>query len=138
MRCFFFWKTVSLSCITSPINIIFFFTLYSCGKQLILAPTLSHSLTVSSQFSPFSLLFLSSHILTISLLWSFLFSVFTNLPLFVSHYQQLFLALVIFRSSLQKPQFYSLLSVSLTIYIVISCFYKVLDLNYSIPMFDVF
>ena len=44
----------------------FFFTLYSRGKQLILAPTLSHSLTVSSQFSLFSLLFLSSHILTIS------------------------------------------------------------------------
>ena len=63
---FFFGKTISLSRITSPINIIFFFTFCSRGKQLILAPTLSQSLTISSQFSPFSLLFLSSHILTVS------------------------------------------------------------------------
>ena len=45
---FFFWKTISLSRITSPINIVFFFTLCSRRKQLILAPTLSHCLMVSS------------------------------------------------------------------------------------------
>ena len=118
---FFFWEKISLSRITSPININFFFILCSRGKQLILAPTLSHSLTISSQFSPFSLLFLSSHILTVSP--PLVSSVFTDLSLFVSHSQELFLALIIFQSSLQKPQFYSLLSMSLTIYIVISCFY---------------
>ena len=36
---FFFWKTISLSCVTSPINIIF---VYSCGKHNFLAPSLSH------------------------------------------------------------------------------------------------
>ena len=35
----FFWKTISLSCVASPINIIF---VYSYGKHNFLAPSLSH------------------------------------------------------------------------------------------------
>ena len=87
---FFFWKTISLSRITSPINIFFFFTLCSRGKHLFwhLCP-LSHNLTVSSQFSPFSLLF-SPLIFSLSLpLWSILLLVFIDLSLFASHCQQL-------------------------------------------------
>ena len=56
-----FWKTISLSLITSPINIIFF---CSCGKHIFLAPYLSHSKL--SHF--FSLLFAFSLIIY-SLLW---------------------------------------------------------------------
>ena len=56
-----FWKTISLSLITSPINIIFF---CSCGKHNFLAPYLSHSKL--SHF--FSLLFAFSLIIY-SLLW---------------------------------------------------------------------
>ena len=116
---FFLENNLSL---THHISCKYYFFLYPLKPRetTILAP-LSHSLTVSSQFSPFSLLFLSSHILTVSP--PLVSSVFTDLSLFVSHSQELFLALIIFQSSLQKPQFYSLLSMSLTIYIVISCFY---------------
>ena len=35
----FFWKTISLSCVASPINIIF---VYSRGKHNFLVPSLSH------------------------------------------------------------------------------------------------
>ena len=55
------WKTISLSLITSPINIIFF---CSCGKHNFLVPYLSHSKL--SHF--FSLLFVFSLIIY-SLLW---------------------------------------------------------------------
>ena len=41
---FFFWKTISLSHITSPKNIIFFFTLYSLGNRTYFG---AYSLTVS-------------------------------------------------------------------------------------------
>ena len=41
---FFYWKTISLSHITSPINIIFFFTLYSLGNRTYFG---AYSLTVS-------------------------------------------------------------------------------------------
>ena len=53
--------------LTHHISYKYYFFLYPLQPRetTILAP-LSHSLTVSSQFSPFSLLFLSSHILTIS------------------------------------------------------------------------
>ena len=66
---FFYWKTISLSHITSPINIIFFFTLYSLGNRtyfgaysLIVSPTLPCTCNVSflSSKTPFySLLFVS-------------------------------------------------------------------------------
>ena len=73
---FFFWKTISLSHIISPINIIFFFTLYSLGNRTYFG---AYSLTVSP-----------------------------TLPCTCN---------VSFLSS--KTPFYSLLSVSLTIYIYI-------------------
>ena len=41
---FFLWKTISLSHITSPINIIFFFTLYSLGNRIYFG---AYSLTIS-------------------------------------------------------------------------------------------
>ena len=52
-----FWKTISLSLITSPINIIFF---CSRGKHNFLAPSLSHSKLSHFFFS--SLCFFSNNI----------------------------------------------------------------------------
>ena len=62
----FFFLENNLS-LTHHISYKYYFFLYPLQPRetTILAP-LSHSLTVSSQFSPFSLLFLSSHILTVS------------------------------------------------------------------------
>ena len=120
---FFFQKTISLSHASHLLSILSFsLPSIAVGNNLFWCLlSLSQSHDKLSQFSPFSLLFLSSHILTVSPL-------FTNLSLYVSHGQQLFLELVIFHSSLQKPQYYSLLSVLLSIYIVISCFYNISSL----------
>ena len=53
---FFFWKTIFLSCVATPINIIF---IYSCGKHNFLAPSLSHG-KFSHFFSlPFAFSFLT-------------------------------------------------------------------------------
>ena len=51
------WKTISLSRVASPINIIF---VYSHGKHNFLAPSLSLMVSFLT-FSLFPLLFLSSH-----------------------------------------------------------------------------
>ena len=47
----YFWKTISLSLVTSPINIIF---VCSCGKHYFLAPSLSHG-KIFHFFSPHTL-----------------------------------------------------------------------------------
>ena len=57
-----FWKTISLSHVASPINIIF---VYSCGKHNFLAPSLSHG-KFSRFFSlPFTFSLLISSLLLI-------------------------------------------------------------------------
>ena len=66
---FFFWKTISLLCVASTINIIF---VYSHGKHNFLAPSFSHG--KFSHFFLSSLCFFSPHTLTI-----------TNSGLFSSH-----------------------------------------------------